>query len=162
FEGYRIYVSQDAVHYNLVREIDLRDSLGYNSGLSSVIDPNPVPFRTVEITDPVTGITSTRVDSTRYVFHLTGLKTGFRYWVAVTAFDIGDPVNNVGPLESGITQNATVAIAGPTQAERQGGVSVFPNPYKGTALWDGQFSRDKLIWFVNLPARCTIKIYTLA
>ncbi len=162
FEGYRVYVSEDGFNFKLVREIDRVDSLNFNTGLDVLRDPHPVVYRTVEVVDPETGQTTTRVDSTYYTFTIDGLKSGFRYWVSVTAFDIGDPINNVGPLESGISQNVTVAIPGPPAGGDNGDVVVFPNPYKGTALWDGQFARDKLIWFANLPKRCDIKIYTLS
>jgi hypothetical protein len=163
FEGYRVYISEDGLHYDEYREADLVDSLGFNTGLTSLVDPHPVVYRTVTVTDPSTGTNTVRMDSTYYALHIAGLKPGFRYWVAVTAYDIGDPLNNVGSLESGITQNATVAVPGPTQAQTTsgGGPLVFPNPYKGSAVWDGQFSRDKLLWFANLPPTCTIKIYTL-
>jgi hypothetical protein len=39
-------------------------------------------------------------------------------------------------------------------------VGVYPNPYKGSALWDGTTSRTKKIYFYNLPSRCEITIYT--
>jgi hypothetical protein len=39
---------------------------------------------------------------------------------------------------------------------------VFPNPYRGDAAWDGALGRDRYLWFANLPARCTIRIYTLS
>ncbi len=162
FEGYRVYISEDGRNYNLIRDVDVPDSVGFNSGLSALLDPNPVPYKTRVFVDPITGQTTTRVDSTKYVFTIGGLKTGFRYWVAVTAYDFGDPLNNAGSLESGITQNATVTVPGPSQVERDASEAwVFPNPYKGAAAWDGRFARDKLIWFVNLPQRAEIKIYTL-
>src|SRR6185436_11519863 len=68
FEGYRVYISEDGRNYNLIREVDLADSLGYNTGLEALLDPNPMPYKTRTITDPITGETTTRIDSTRYVF----------------------------------------------------------------------------------------------
>jgi hypothetical protein len=39
---------------------------------------------------------------------------------------------------------------------------VVPNPYRGRAIWDGDRDREKYVWFINLPMRATIRIYTLA
>ncbi|MCH8838779.1 MAG: hypothetical protein IIA60_13445, partial [Candidatus Marinimicrobia bacterium] len=39
---------------------------------------------------------------------------------------------------------------------------VYPNPYRGSARWDGYGTRDKLIWFQYLPPQAEIRIYTLA
>jgi hypothetical protein len=41
-------------------------------------------------------------------------------------------------------------------------VGVFPNPYYTRAVWDGPGVREKKIYFYNLPARCEIRIYTVA
>jgi len=40
-------------------------------------------------------------------------------------------------------------------------IRVVPNPYMGYAKWDGG-PGDRKIQFINLPAGCTIRIYTLA
>jgi hypothetical protein len=39
---------------------------------------------------------------------------------------------------------------------------VYPNPYYARAVWDGAGERNRKLYFTNLPARCTIRIYTLA
>jgi hypothetical protein len=171
FEGYRVYISENGRDFQLIREVDVTDSLGFNTGLSSLVDPAPILLDSLTIIDPNTGIATQRIEYSRYRYTITGLKTGFRYWVAVTSYDIGDPANNVGPLESGISfnQNETATVPGPARGQQRGEPMVFPNPYKGAAAWEPTrtgntptSSRDKLIWFVNLPERCTIKIYTLA
>jgi len=47
-------------------------------------------------------------------------------------------------------------------------IYVVPNPYIGKSKFDGRREKDekgdksRRIWFVNLPERCKIKIYTLA
>ena len=47
-------------------------------------------------------------------------------------------------------------------------IHVVPNPYVGQSKFDGKREDDdkgdksRRIWFVNLPERCTIKIFTLA
>ena len=40
--------------------------------------------------------------------------------------------------------------------------TVYPNPYKGQALWDGYGSRSKMLWFRNLPDEAEIRIFSLA
>ncbi|MEK9138253.1 MAG: hypothetical protein AAB393_14095, partial [Bacteroidota bacterium] len=39
---------------------------------------------------------------------------------------------------------------------------VYPNPYYANAVWDGSGERNRKIYFYNLPARCEIRVYTLA
>ncbi|MBD3162692.1 MAG: hypothetical protein GF346_09980 [Candidatus Eisenbacteria bacterium] len=144
FEGYRIYVSEDREEtgFRMVRQIDLVDSLLENTGLDALRDPTMIEGVDYE-----------------YRYDIGGLKDGFDYWVAVTSFDTG--TIEVAPLESGLSQNRTFAIPG-GPATDVGSVKVFPNPYRGDAAWDGTLARDRYLWFVNLPSRCTIRIYTLA
>jgi hypothetical protein len=68
-----------------------------------------------------------------------------------------------------VLTNSVYCIAGPDQNQARGQkVSVFPNPYRGESSLDGRDAqgginpRKRLIWFVNLPPRCRVKIYTLA
>ena len=147
FEGYRVYVSEDRLEseFRRIREVDLVDSVFYNTGLDALVDPVTIDG-----------------ESYRYSYVIDGLRDGFKYWVSVTAFDTGTP--DIGSLESGLAQNRAFVIPG-TPAAGQGGeskVKVFPNPYRGDAAWDGSLRRDRYLWFVNLPPRCTIRIYTLA
>lgn len=147
FEGYRVYVSEDRLEsaFKLVREVDLVDSVFYNTGLEALRDSVVIDGETFH-----------------YRMDLDNLRDGFKYWTSVTAFDSGTP--EIASLESGLAQNRTFVIPGPA-AQRQGGetsVKVFPNPYRGDAAWDGSLRRDRYLWFVNLPPRCTIRIYTLA
>jgi len=100
----------------------------------------------------------------QYKYTVSGLKDGFKYYVAVTSFDTGTP--DFESLESGLNQNLALAFPGPTVEEKKAsgrGVTVFPNPYRVEARWDqGQKVRDHYLWFANLPPRATIKIFTLS
>jgi hypothetical protein len=93
---------------------------------------------------------------------VSGLKTGFRYFVAVTSYDTGD--DQIESLESGITQNQLLTVPSPSTAEATGrSVTVFPNPYKAEAQWDaGRLVRDHFLWFANLPRHATIQIFSLS
>jgi hypothetical protein len=148
FEGYRLYVGEDPDTLRLVAQFDAAgDTASFNTG-----------FDAVQLTDPVT------VDGVqaKYKFTVRGLRDGFKYYCAVTAFDLGN--STIQPLESGFSQNRRVAVPGPQPGERPGsGPTVFPNPYRVEARWDqGTNVRDHYLWFANLPKKCTLRIYTLA
>lgn len=144
FEGYRVYLGLDRANPLRYRELDLVDTLGYNTGLDSV------RLATPRVIDGVTY---------RYHLRIPGLKNGFRYWGAVTSFDTGDDATE--SLESGLSQNKFLAVPAPAPGERHG-VTVFPNPYRVEALWDhGQQVRQHYLWFAGLPPRCELRIYTL-
>jgi hypothetical protein len=153
FEGYRIYSSRKTTGieggYTLLAQFDLIDNLGYDSGLETVRLPEPVT---------IDGVTY----QYRFVNEgvLNGWPTGNAF--AVTAFDRGDPQNNLESLESNITENLTFTYPGTQPASGAGEAYVYPNPYKVAAAWDGSGDRERLIWFANLPGRCTIKVYNLA
>ncbi|MDI6809574.1 MAG: hypothetical protein QME66_11425 [Candidatus Eisenbacteria bacterium] len=151
FEGFRIYESKDNLSFNLIKEVDLAtDTIAYNTGLDEI------DLRG----DSLFVITPTDAFWCQYGYTLGGLKDGFKYWLAVTAFDTGEI--DVQSLESGLAFNKTLAIPGPAQDERGSKVVVFPNPYRGRAAWDGTLTRDRFIWFANLPPRAQINIYSLS
>jgi hypothetical protein len=153
FEGYRIYSSRKTSGieggYTLLAQFDLIDNLGYDTGVEPVRLPEPVT-----------------IDGTTYQYRfvnegvLNGWPTGNAF--AVTAFDRGDPQNNLESLESNITENLTFTYPGTQPASGAGEVYVYPNPYKVAAAWDGSGDRERLIWFANLPERCTIRVFNLA
>ncbi|MFH1680925.1 MAG: hypothetical protein ABIH26_09815 [Candidatus Eisenbacteria bacterium] len=148
FQGYRVYVSRDNVDYTLVGEYDIVDTIGFNTGFEAVRS-------------------RTEIDGWEYEYALTipNLKDGFPYYVAVTSYDRGDKTSGVPPLESGVSQNRVAVVPGPDPrdpGEEEPGVIVFPNPYRGESAWDGAYPRERLLYFANLPRRCTIRIFTLA
>ncbi len=150
FEGYRIYVTRvegaTSEDFDMVRDLDKVDTLFYDTGFESVRD-------------------STYFGDTLYVYKtsIPNVKDGFKYWVAITAYDTGIPEENVESMESGLRATQVLVIPGSAPMDAQGrDVVVFPNPYKGAAIWDGTRDREKYIWFANLPPRATIRIFTLA
>ncbi|MCP4632900.1 MAG: hypothetical protein GY855_08220, partial [candidate division Zixibacteria bacterium] len=123
FEGYRIYRARisnksDAPSFKesfqLLAEYDRIDSIGFNIGLDQV----SIPVDTI--------------DGTEYCYRFVSdnLLDGWQYAFAVTAFDTGDPVNNLESLESSVLENATRVFAGPSANDANDRVTVFPNPYK--------------------------------
>jgi hypothetical protein len=148
FEGYRIYITRKegatSDDFELVRDVDVIDTLGYDTGFDSIRETN-------------------LIDTTLYNYHyeISNLKDGFKYWVSLTSYDKGMPEQGVESMQSGVLATKVLAIPGPSD-QIDGTVHVFPNPYRGEAIWDGARDREKYIWFINLPRRATIRIYTLA
>jgi len=147
FEGYRVYLGEDRGNLAKVAQYDVPDTAGFDTG-----------FADVALADSV------QIDGNWYHYRkrISGLKTGFKYYAAVTAYDIGD--DQIESLESGITQNLAQTVPAPSPGESAGRkVTVFPNPYKVEAQWDaGRLVRDHYLWFANLPQKCTIRIFTLS
>jgi hypothetical protein len=151
FEGYRLYAGEDRNDLLRVAQFDSagvgtpNDTTGFNTGFVAVRH-------------------DTTIDDVPYHYRYTiaGLKNGFKYFTAVTAYDLGNVA--IESLESGIPQNKTLAIPSPAAGEKpKGKVFVYPNPYRVEARWDrGQQVRDHYLWFTNLPERCTLRIYTLS
>jgi len=61
-----------------------------------------------------------------------------------------------------------VFFPGTLAKENMDNIMVIPNPYIGRSSFDGRRENDekgdksRRIWFINLPKRCDIRIYTLA
>jgi hypothetical protein len=149
FEGYRIYITREegatSDEFNLVREIDLVNGIGYDTGFESIRD-------------------STVIGDTLYTYRvdIDNVKDGFKYWVALTSYDRGMPGEGVESMESGVRATQVLTIPGPRPVDDGLEASVVPNPYRGEAIWDGTRDREKYVWFINLPERATIRVYSLA
>ena len=97
-------------------------------------------------------------------------RKGMEYYVAVTAFDRGIPSHDLNFLETGRDADANMKIFFPGSLAKANldNIYVVPNPYLGRSKFDGRRENDskgdksRRLWFVNLPQRCTIRIYTLA
>lgn len=161
FEGYNIYRTNPG--YELGESIDVLSSfvkvaefdsafndVGFNTGFSQVELNEPVTFEN----DPT---------EYRYKFVTENLLNGWQYTFAVTAFDEGDPENNLGSLESSLLGNSQRVLPGtPPTSKEDLEIGVYPNPYYGNAYWDGSSERLRKIYFYNLPEECEIIIYTLS
>ena len=108
---------------------------------------------------------------------IDGLLPNVLYWVNITAFDFGSPGKGLEALETSRTVGAQSAYALPTTwdaARDNEKVFIYPNPYRIDAGYRkmglegrgaNQISRPddrvRAIHFANLPAKCTISIFTL-
>jgi len=163
FEGYRIYRSTPGADFlananlllnlNLVGEFDRADdNVGYNTGFGQILLASPRTFA---------GDTNKYwyrfPPATSSVKHLNG----WQYVYGVSAFDQGDPANNLGSLES--AKSVLRVVPGtPPNIDGSQDIGVYPNPYYARAIWDGPGERTRKLYFYNLPARSRITIYTVA
>ena len=161
FEGYRIYgarktANEELGEFSLLLEIDLKNDIGYNTG-----------FSTIRIINEFGEPDSILINDTyyQYKFDNANIKDGWLNYYAVTAYDQGDPDANLESLESSIYSNRVYVFPGKAAAIKNdwvGEPTVYPNPFKGQALWDGYGSRSKMLWFRNLPNEAEIRIFSLA
>ncbi|UCH78765.1 MAG: hypothetical protein JSU81_02110 [Candidatus Coatesbacteria bacterium] len=110
------------------------------------------------------------------------LNNGTRYYYAVVAYDFGTRKiikkwnNNTKTFEDWMSEadaatqggknvNGLSVIPLPTTANALDRIRVVPNPYVGSADWEewtGSGARLDRLYFMNLPPKCTIRIYTIA
>jgi hypothetical protein len=160
FAGYKVYRTQSGFDLTekqdilgslvLMTQVDTAGTTGFNAG-----------FTAVELKEPI----SFPGDTTNYCYkvEVPNLLNGWQYLFTVTAFDKGDPANNLEPLESSLLVNLKRILPGtPANDNESAQVGVYPNPYYGNAIWDGSSERLRKIYFFNLPSECEITIYTLA
>jgi len=175
FAGYRVWLSSNSVadSFRLVGQWDKgRDPGDFNTGLDSITRRDPVTRLEAPyidegwVRDEAGGWKAVR-DTLKYELRLGGVPDGFKRYAAVTSYDWQPSEPHT--LMSGVLQNSIYFVAGPSAAQaRRQKVSVFPNPYRGESALDGRDlggnlnPRKRVMWFVNLPSRCTLKIYTLA
>ena len=160
FAGYKIYRTQSGFDLTNTQNIqaslvtlaqyDSAGSTGFNTG-----------FKSIELSTPVTFPNDT--NKYYYKYEVPNLLDGWQYLFSVTAFDKGDPANNLGPLESSYLANLKSIMPGTVPTDDPNvKPGVYPNPYYGSAIWDGNSERLRKIYFYNLPSNCEITIYTLA
>jgi len=150
FQGYRIYRYQglniDRDPYELatvVAQFDKVDGVGFDTGLPPLNADGQREFVDANLLD------------------------GFPYWYSVVSFSAPDLEEGLPEFQSGFNENAVRLYPGPAARESgaAGRVSVAPNPYRAGSSFDnpsGEVELGRQIWFLNLPPRCSIKIFTLA
>jgi len=161
FEGYKIYRTQAG--FDLTQQQDLLQAMVIAASFDSA--GNNIEFDTgfefVRLATPMTF----PGDTTEYYykFEFDNLLNGWQYLFSVTAFDQGDPENDLDILESSPLANFERILPGtPPTDDPEVQIGVYPNPYYGSAIWDGSSERLRKIYFFNLPEDCEITIYTLA
>lgn len=185
FEGYRIYLSKfgsDVTtssddlrnNLNLVAEFDEPgNQLFFETGFDAVRLEEPKQFEDDSLTYS-------------YKYSFNNVIPGWQYIAAVTAFDKGDPVNNLESLETSPLVSLFRVFPGKTEQayydtkigtrfnnffikETRDSLKnlepyAYPNPYYLSAAWEGlgTSEEDRRITFSNLPKRCIVRIFNPA
>ncbi len=161
-EGFKLWRSEsdtfNVESFTMLAQYDADDDLGFGSQ---------------------TGLRFTFVDST--------LKAYNKYWYAVTSYSIPEGMtipfpdaggvihqaNLIGPpVESELIENATQTHLLFEPSKKLGEVLVVPNPYRADVPYTDGFGFEgpsynwtpdkRVIWFIRLPEKATIRIYTIA
>jgi len=109
FEGYRIRLREQPDSLYMVAQYDLatgpanNDTTGFNTGMGAVTLPQPVV---------IDGHTY------QYKYTIDHLRDGFKFWAAVTSYDVGTSL--IESLESGQSQNEQMFVPAPSAAEAAG------------------------------------------
>ncbi|MBD3222974.1 hypothetical protein GF314_17225 [bacterium] len=150
FQGYRVYryqgldIEEDPYSVaTLVAQFDIVDGVGFDTGLPPLNEDGRREF----------------VD--------TGLRDGLPYWYSVVSYSAPNVEEGLPEFPSGFNENAMLVFPGPAPVATSsaGRVTVAPNPYRAGSHFDnpgGEVELGRKIWFLNLPPRCRIKIYTVA
>jgi hypothetical protein len=167
FEGYRLYSSPKTFdlgeEYSLLAQYDLNYDLDPTDPDSELMGFN-TGFAAVQLADSVL----LNGYYYHYAFTDSGVLNGWPaaaggLYYAVTAYDRGNPQNNLPSLESSALENQLFAYPGTLPVSGSDGrVGVYPNPYRVSAAWDGPGPTQRMIWFQYLPPRSEIRIYTLS
>lgn len=143
----------------------------------SLVDDKLIPLlrhggqvAVLDTTDKLFELKKSRLARRYYTASIENPPRGIEYYVAVTAFDRGIPSNNLSSLESGRDSDANMKVFFPGSLSKSDmkNIYVVPNPYVGSSKFDGRRENDrkgdksKRLWFVNIPEKCKIRIYTLA
>jgi hypothetical protein len=133
-------------------------------GQNKVVGGNPNDLEALETPESE----KDRLARRYYTSTIQNVPKGREYYVSVTAFNRGMPAWKLPPLESGRDANVRIFFPGPVAKSNMNNIYVVPNPYRGSSNFDGHIDGDdkgdkgRRIWFVNLPMRCNVQIYTLA
>ncbi|MEQ8908520.1 MAG: hypothetical protein RIC95_04980 [Vicingaceae bacterium] len=160
FEGYRIYLTKLGFDVtgvpNLLEDLTPIDEFDIkNNGFA-----NEIGLDSIRLANPI----SFEGDTTTYYYKYTisNLLNGWQYAVAVSAFDSGNEVQNLEPLESSLLANNFRVFTGELATTAQQPYA-YPNPYYFGASWEGKSNfqeQSRKLIFANLPQRCKIQIFT--
>lgn len=167
FEGYKIYRTNPGFEKTLGS--DLTTELKLIGDFDSCCNAygNNTGFKFIKYSDTNPKMFSGDTNKYWYRFEFPNQLNGFQYVYSVTSYDKGDPSQGVESLESSILYNVKRLIVGtlPVDNNSDREIGVYPNPYYGSAIWDGAGTKKEVlrkIYFYNLPSKCQISIWTLA
>lgn len=164
FEGYKLYRTNPGSELSLNSDLTTQLKLIADFDSSHNRYFNNTGFGFIKLNTPV----QFDGDTTKYwyKFDFINQLNGFQYVYSITAYDKGDSAQQLGSLESSILSNTQRIIVGtPANNNEDAEIGVYPNPYYGSAYWDGTGVKAEVlrkIYFFNLPSKCDISIWTLA
>ncbi len=164
FEGYRIYRTSPNSNTNLNQDLQSQLKLiaDFDSSHNNYFNNTGFGFIKQQNFISFPGDTN----KYWYKFEFPNQLNGFQYVYAVTAYDKGDSSQNLSSLESSLLSNVKRIVVGvPANDNANAEIGVYPNPYYGSAIWDGTGTKKEItrkIYFFNLPSKCQISIWTLA
>lgn len=164
-------------YYFAAQDYNVSD-LSDPAGIHKVYPDQPYPSTLIAAdADPSELTPEGRFKYFEYEYIIEDMLPSVPYYVNVTAFDYGSPVSGLASLETSKTVGALVAypLSTAEDVEKENlEVIVYPNPYRVDADYrDVGFegrgpddinrpdSRVRELHFANLPAKCTIRIYTI-
>ena len=138
FEGYRLYKTQAG--WDVQGDQDIAAALklvaSWDSAGNQVAYDNG--FKDIRLAEPVTF----EGDDTEYVYkyEIDKITDGWQHGIALTAFDQGEPGANLESLETSRLANLKRVFTGraPNNNFANGDPFVYPNPYYGSASWEGR------------------------
>jgi hypothetical protein len=144
------------------------DTVGGTMGTIVKVYPDATPADSVWVDDLGASVPKMY----EYEFVVEGMLPSRPVFLAVSAFDFGNPATNLDPLESSPLANAiqVFPVNSSDRVEQEKlSVTVFPNPYKVSGGYQEagyedpglEAQRARRIYFANLPKKATIRIYTL-
>ncbi|MBL8008171.1 MAG: hypothetical protein JNJ56_11620, partial [Ignavibacteria bacterium] len=144
FEGFRIYRTNPGTDLTLNQDpLSLLNIVGeFDSAYNNVSNNTGFGFINLNSPQYFDGDTT----AYWYKFDFPNQLNGFQYIYSVTAFDKGDAEQNLGSLESSILGNSQRIIVGtPANNSADAEIGIYPNPYYGSAVWDGSGNRKELL-----------------
>ena len=166
FEGYRVYRTNAGA--DLTQNFNLQDALKLSGDFDSCCNAygNNTGLRFIKYNDITPKTFPGDTNKYWYRFEFLNQLNGFQYIYSVSAYDKGDPTQGVESLESSLLANVKRVVVGtPPKDNSSAEIGVYPNPYYGSAYWDGAGSQKEVlrkIYFFNLPSKCDITIWTLS
>jgi len=164
FEGYRLYRTNPGAELSLTSDLTTQLKLIADFDSTGNRYFNNTGFGYIKLNTPM----QFSGDTTKYwyKFEFANQLNGFQYIYSITSYDKGDSAQQLGSLESSLLGNTQRIVVGtPANNDENAEIGVYPNPYYGSAYWDGSGAKAEVlrkIYFYNLPSKCDISIWTLA
>ena len=172
---FRMIGFPDSIFY-FTRQDYNASELGISTPITKVYPNQPYPSDLIpELADPSELTEEGLFKYFEYEYTANDLLPTVEWYINVTSFDFGSPESGLTSLESSKSggSQATYPLPAINQIETEDmKVFVYPNPYRGDGGYredgfEGRLDTDRpddrirAIHFANLPAKCTIRIYTL-